>query len=929
MNNRPAKRLAKNCNFMRCSYCWCSVLRLSTHFLSGLNTSEKKADFIKQLAYFCLMVLTATEKLHLRKLINELKSYKAPHTEFVTVYIPQGYEMFKIIQHLAEEQGTASNIKSASTRKNVQDALEKMIQHLRGFQKTPPNGLAVFSGNIAASEGKQNFHVWSIEPPIPLNIRIYRCDKNFVTEILEEIMIEHMVYGLVVLDRRDAILALLKGKTILPLQKTHSEVPGKFKAGGQCHVFGTLIQTSTGSIPKIENSHNPMVVKSMVMDNYSIKDSPITDKWTVQKQEVYKIKTKYPQLIVESSKEHVFFVMTPEGIVEKSAEELKVENTLLMPERIEITGRRQELNSRKYYNSFVMSKEGQELLKNKRTEKELLQRELAKRINVTQTTISSYEIGKLHIEKEPLQKLCVELGLDFEEFLEKYCQHFHHQGTSVRLPEELTEEFAQFLGYYVGDGSMEIDRVTFFEQRKEVALSYKKLFDDFFSIESSYKFRESKNYHQLKFTSRPLVRLIQGEFPEIKKTLNTEIPKKVLESENRIVAGFLRGYFDAEGFVMQGGVGIGSNNKTLIGQCQLLLLRFSIIASIREYDNEKNPYTKNPIFKLQIDEKESLENFEELIGFTSIEKSQKLKALIKDKSNVSRVRQIVYPGTKIRKIIENAGYKIFHFPNVSDFFYNKRMMSKQVFKSSILAYVKDKNLYKQLEEIYNFPILPVKIASIEKRNENVEMADISVGNKNFIANGVIVHNSAQRFARLREGAYKEHFKKIAEYMKNQFLPLGNNLKGIIVGGPGTTVNDFLQKEYLTGDLQKKIIGTKDLSYTEEFGLQELLDKSEDLLAEEEVTREKKAVQQFFNEFRENPKKVTYGETQTLKALEMNAVNILLLSENLSEDRIFELEEKAHKGGAIVKIISTETREGTQLKELGGIAAILRYEIEQV
>ena len=85
------------------------------------------------------MVITPTEKLHLRKLVKELKSYKAPHTEFVTVYIPQGYEMFKIIQHLAEEQGTASNIKSSSTRKNVQDALEKMVQHLRGFQKTPPN----------------------------------------------------------------------------------------------------------------------------------------------------------------------------------------------------------------------------------------------------------------------------------------------------------------------------------------------------------------------------------------------------------------------------------------------------------------------------------------------------------------------------------------------------------------------------------------------------------------------------------------------------------------------------------------------------------------------------------------------------------------------------------------------------------------------
>jgi len=187
--------------------------------------------------------------------------------------------------------------------------------------------------------------------------------------------------------------------------------------------------------------------------------------------------------------------------------------------------------------------------------------------------------------------------------------------------------------------------------------------------------------------------------------------------------------------------------------------------------------------------------------------------------------------------------------------------------------------------------------------------------------------SAARFARIREGAYKDHFKKICEYMKDQFLPLGNNLKGIIVGGPGTTVNDFLNHDYLTGDLKKKIIGTKDLSYTEDFGLQELLDKSQDLLAEEEVAIEKKIMERFFKQMLENPQKVTYGEKETLKALERNMVDWLLLSEILEEDRIFELEDLAQKGGAEVKIISTETREGVQLRDLGGMAAILRYGME--
>jgi peptide chain release factor subunit 1 len=179
------------------------------------------------------MTLSAYQRHELKKFLKELESYKAAHTEFVTVYIPQGYELNKIVGHLAQEQGTAMNIKSAATRKNVTDALERMIQHLRIYKHTPPNGLAVFSGNVLSREGKTDVKVWSIEPPIPLKTRIYKCDKNFELEALRDMLDIKEVYGLVVMDRRDANIALLKGKAIIHLLKTHSQVPGKMKAGGQ------------------------------------------------------------------------------------------------------------------------------------------------------------------------------------------------------------------------------------------------------------------------------------------------------------------------------------------------------------------------------------------------------------------------------------------------------------------------------------------------------------------------------------------------------------------------------------------------------------------------------------------------------------------------------------------------------------------------
>ena len=173
------------------------------------------------------------KKRELKKLLNRLKGFKGRHTELVSVYIPEGYDIIKIINHLKEEQGTASNIKDKRTRENVKNSLERMIRHLRLFKKTPENGLAVFSGNISEKESQINIEVFSIEPTEPIRTRLYRCDQTFVTEIIED-MIEHKeTYGLIAVDRREGTLGLLKGSSVIEISNHTSDVPGKTTKGGQ------------------------------------------------------------------------------------------------------------------------------------------------------------------------------------------------------------------------------------------------------------------------------------------------------------------------------------------------------------------------------------------------------------------------------------------------------------------------------------------------------------------------------------------------------------------------------------------------------------------------------------------------------------------------------------------------------------------------
>ena len=75
------------------------------------------------------MEISQTQRRKLKTFVKNLEVYRGRHTELVSVYIPKDYDMNKIINHLFQEQGTATNIKSAATRENVIDALERMIQH--------------------------------------------------------------------------------------------------------------------------------------------------------------------------------------------------------------------------------------------------------------------------------------------------------------------------------------------------------------------------------------------------------------------------------------------------------------------------------------------------------------------------------------------------------------------------------------------------------------------------------------------------------------------------------------------------------------------------------------------------------------------------------------------------------------------------------
>jgi peptide subunit release factor 1 (eRF1)/intein/homing endonuclease len=791
----------------------------------------------------------AKTRQELQELLEELESHKGSHTEFITVYIPAGYDVNAVQRQLEAEKSTAKNIKSTSTRKNVTDALEKIVRYLKGLRRTPENGLAVFCGNVSQIDSQDDLQLWDIEPPTPLKIRMYRCDKDFVLEPLKEMLEVTEVFGLLVMDRKEATIGLLEGKRIELLQKMTSGVPSKVRAGGQCLSQDTLIMKEDGEILEIKDSHNPLIIISENFNQEVIEETPVIAKWENNK-ELFKITTCYPRFEIKSSAEHTFFVRTERGIEEKPLSEIKEEDYLTMPEKINLNLANQKI-------SFTP--------------------EIKQNFNVKQ----------------------------------------------INIPKEINTSFAKILGYYLGDGSHEIDRITFFEQRKEVAEYYKILIKEVFGIDSDLRFRKEKNYWQLRVYSRILSQLFKQIFPQKDKTLGERIPQIILKSSDNSLAGFISGFFDAEGYVSKGRVAFGVNNENLTRQFQFCLLRLGIISSINEYDNRKNPYSNKKKYILAIDDLESLKKFYSLIGFSSIEKQTKVKDLIENRSNRNKVRQLVVNGSDVARIIRNSGLNTRDF-NCGYFFCNKRQMSKEVFKEKILDKIKNEDLRKRLELFYNSNLIALKISKIESIGIS-KTIDIETKSHNFLANGLIVHNSSQRFHRITEGLTKDFYKRIAEEMKTLFFDMPK-LKGILIGGPIPTKDEFIDQEYLPAKLREKVISRQDLGYTDEQGLKFLVEASKEVLASQGITKEKKLLNKFFETLGEKPGLVAYKEDTIRKALEYGAVETLILSEALDRTLSKELRTIAESIGSNIEIVSTETSEGDQFFKLSGMGALLRYRL---
>jgi peptide chain release factor subunit 1 len=188
--------------------------------------------------------------------------------------------------------------------------------------------------------------------------------------------------------------------------------------------------------------------------------------------------------------------------------------------------------------------------------------------------------------------------------------------------------------------------------------------------------------------------------------------------------------------------------------------------------------------------------------------------------------------------------------------------------------------------------------------------------------------SSARFSRVREGLLNDWFKKVAEAANKIFLEHPEVL-GIIVSGSGPIKEYLLKEELLHEHVTKKILGTVDTSYTGEYGLHETLERSGDLLKEAGIMKEKKILQRFFQELQKPHGLAAYGLDKTIELLEKGSVDTVIITEDINlkigdRDAYEFFEDEVDNYGSKLIVVSSDTREGQQFRDLGGIGVTLRY-----
>jgi len=536
--------------------------------------------------------------------------------------------------------------------------------------------------------------------------------------------------------------------------------------GHACLTGDSLIQLGNGSIKEIKNMKQEKIISGNfnklrleTANSELVFVNPNVDK-------IYNIKTDCQ---INCSPLHRFFTVDNFSIIEREAKDLREGEFVMQAGKIQIEGEEQKLPLTNIRKIGRISAEDSERLREEIKKENISREEICKKIGITKrqfrrvlnqswpTSIRTLEnlqncfSGKLQLQILPVQT---------------------HKHRNLILPEVMNAQLGQSLGYFLGDGNLESRGLRFRDERIEVLQSYNFLFKQIFNISGSINKIKDKNCYNLSINSK--------EISDFFKLVLPNIFEYIGKSKNEVVAGFVRGFVDAEGHInkKRAMISVAQKNKQILRYLQLFLLRFGVRSTIK-YEIGKKKI--NVLRIIARDVKNYLQ-----IGFTAQDKQETLLKQIK-KINLTYDKEMVpLKRQEIWNLLEQAGLFPSKFikPRGKNYEWINRNELERAFNALMKQEIKDRQIKQKIDFIFKLLNSDARFEKIREinisENENKELFyDFSVPmNENYLANGFIVHNSTYRIY-LRRGKKDS---RVAKLIDSPNLPDNETIFFLTTGG---------------------------------------------------------------------------------------------------------------------------------------------------
>jgi len=520
--------------------------------------------------------------------------------------------------------------------------------------------------------------------------------------------------------------------------------------GHACLTGDSLIQLGNGEIIEIRDMKKENKIISAEFDKLRIGKADSEEVFiNPDVNKIYNIKTNGQ---INCSGLHRFFTIEDFEIGEREAKDLREGEFIAQAGKVEIVGEDREIPKFKLKRIGMIDKVAGKMISNKLKEEDITRIEVCQKVGITPRQLRRVLNEEKPTSFEVLENLQNSFGGgQMLQILPVYT----NKHKNLIIPEFLNQNLGQIFGYFIGDGNFEERGLRFRDARQEVLQNYSSLFKQVFNVDGVISKMKSKNCYTLNINSKEIRNLFEMMVPQI---LN-EIGK----SKDDVVRGFIKGFVDAGGHIdrKRATISVSQKEKSILRYLQLFLLRFGIRSTI------KFDIGKKKINILRISDKDIKEYLQ--IGFTANDKQKRLFEVVNEIQNKYSYEMMPIERDEIRNLLRDCGlnYSNIIKPRTKDYKWISRKELEGAFNALMNCEIKDSQVKQKIEFIRKLLTSDVKFEKIREikiinNDKNEKLYDFSVPkNKNYIANGFIVHNSTYRIY-LRRGKQGSRVAKLID-----------------------------------------------------------------------------------------------------------------------------------------------------------------------